>query len=132
MPAASGSLCVVGEILPVRGLIQASTWLVALRSEYAVKCAPYRDGLSFDPFLLLQDGLTASEPGVGGCQNADALVFAQMIVVIDVCFDSSLEGAGQKVVRKELQCFSVLCWSSPGFLDGGWLEISSVSTALLS
>ena len=52
------------------------------------------DGLSFDPFALKQDGLTASEVDVGRRQVPQALMVASMIVVIDEAIDVRFEIAG--------------------------------------
>ena len=52
------------------------------------------DGLSFDPFALKQDGLTASEVDVGRCQVLQALMVAPVIVVLDEAIDVRFEVAG--------------------------------------
>jgi hypothetical protein len=52
---------------------------------------------SFDPFSLQQDGLTASEVDVGGCEIAKALVISLMVVVLDERIDFDFEVAGQIV-----------------------------------
>ncbi len=39
--------------------------------------------VSFDPFSVQQDGLAAPEVDIGGCEIAEALVVAAMIVVTD-------------------------------------------------
>ena len=52
------------------------------------------DGLSFDPFALEQDSLTASEVDVGRRQVPQALMLASMIVVIDEAIDVGFEIAG--------------------------------------
>jgi hypothetical protein len=52
------------------------------------------DGLSFDPFALEQDGVTASEVDVGRRQVPQALMVASVIVVIDEAIDVRLEIAG--------------------------------------
>ena len=52
-----------------------------------MKQASRFDGLSFDPFSLFQNGLTAPEVDVGWCQGLQALVIAPMIVVIDEGID---------------------------------------------
>jgi len=59
------------------------------------------DGVSFDPFALEQDGLTASEVDVGGREVLQALVIATMIVVLDEAADVGFEIAGQVVVLEE-------------------------------
>ena len=48
-----------------------------------MKQASRFDGLPFDPFSLLQDGLTAPEVDVGWRKILQALVIATMVVVID-------------------------------------------------
>ena len=68
---------------------------------------PGFNGLSFDPFSLQQDGLTASEVDVGRCEITQALVISMMIVIIDERRDLSLEVTGQEVVLQKdavLQC----------------------------
>ena len=52
------------------------------------------DCLSFDPFSLQQDGLTASEVNIGGRKIAQALMVAMMIVMIDEAVDAGFEIAG--------------------------------------
>ena len=59
------------------------------------------DGLSFDPFALEEDGLTASEVDVGRRQVPQALMVASMIVVIDEAIDVGLEVAGQVIVLEQ-------------------------------
>ena len=66
-----------------------------------MKQAPVFNGLSFDPFSLLQDGLAAPEVDVGGCQVLQALVVAPMVVVLDKGVDLLPEIAGQIVVFQQ-------------------------------
>ena len=49
------------------------------------------DGLSFDPFALEQDCLTASEVDIGRCQVPQALMVAMVIVVVDEAIDLRFE-----------------------------------------
>ena len=49
------------------------------------------DGLSFDPFSLQQDGLTASKVDIGRCQVPQALMVAAVIVVLDEAIDLRFE-----------------------------------------
>ena len=58
-----------------------SGWILSCVS--FLKQAPVSDGFAFDPFSFQRDGLTALEEDVGGCQIADALVIALMVVVGD-------------------------------------------------
>src|SRR3954466_8545134 len=58
------------------------------------------DGLSLDAPAFLQDGLTAAEVDIGGCEIAEALVSAPMVVVIDEGFDPRLEFAEQVGVAR--------------------------------
>ena len=60
--------------------------------------APIFDGLSFDPFTLLDDGLRPAEVDIGRRDVVQALVVALMVVVLDERFDLSFEIAGQEVV----------------------------------
>ena len=52
------------------------------------------DGLSFDPFSCLQDGVTASEVDVGRREISEALVVAVVIVVLDEGLDLILQITG--------------------------------------
>ena len=52
------------------------------------------DGLSFDPFSHVQNGLSSSEVDVGGREVFQALVIAGMIVVLDEVTDVGFEIAG--------------------------------------
>lgn len=62
-------------------------WLIILGGVFPVVQAPVFGGLSFDPFSFQQDGLVASEVDVGGCEIAQALVIALVIVVRDEGLD---------------------------------------------
>ena len=62
-----------------------------------MKQASRFDGLLFDPFSLLQVGLTATEVDVGGCQVLEALVIAPVVVVIDKGVDLLAEITWQVV-----------------------------------
>ena len=73
-----------------------------------MKQASRFDGLLFDPFLLLQDGLTAPEVDVGGCEVLQALVIAPLIVMLDEGIDLLSEIAGQKVVFQQDAVFQGL------------------------
>ncbi len=52
------------------------------------------DGLSFDPFTLLDDCLGPSELGIGGRHVVQALVITLVIVVLDERLDLGLKVAG--------------------------------------
>ncbi len=63
--------------------------------------APLVDGLAFDPFSCLRDGLAASEVDVGRGEIAEALVVAPVVVIIDEGADLGFESTGQKVVFEQ-------------------------------
>ncbi len=69
-----------------------------LCGQLAVLQAPMFDGLSFDPFTLLDDGCRPAEVGIGGRHVVQALVVSAMVVVLDEGLDLGLEVAGQEVV----------------------------------
>ena len=69
-------------------------WSVMLGGGLAVLQAALFECLSFDPFSLQQDGLTAPEVDVGRRQIAQALVIALMIVVADERIDLRFKIAG--------------------------------------
>jgi len=69
--------------------------LVILGDSFAIKQAPVFDGLSFDPFSLQQDGLTASEVDIGRCEIAQALVIAVVIVMLNERIDLVLGDTGR-------------------------------------
>ena len=58
--------------------------------------APMFDGLSFDPFTLLDDGLCPAEVGVGRRDVVQDLVIALMVVMLDERFDLLLKVAGAR------------------------------------
>ena len=66
------------------------------------------DGLSFDPFALLDDDCGPAEVGVGGRYVVQALVVALVIVMLDERFDLLLEIAGQEVVFQQDAVFQGL------------------------
>ena len=49
--------------------------------------APMFDGLLFDPFSLLEDGVGPAEVGIGRRHNAEALVVALVVVMLDERFE---------------------------------------------
>ena len=51
------------------------------------------EGLSFDPFALKEDRLTATEVDVGRGEIAQALVGAGLVVVLNKSIDLCLESA---------------------------------------
>src|ERR1700748_3315365 len=59
------------------------------------------DGVSFDPFSLHEDGLTASEIDIGGGEIADAFVIAQMIIMLHEAFDVCFKIARQIIVLEQ-------------------------------
>lgn len=64
-----------------------------LGGDLAVLQAPKFDGLSLDPFALLDDGRGPAEVGVGGCHVVEALVVAAVVVMLDEGLDLDLEDA---------------------------------------
>jgi hypothetical protein len=58
-------------------------WVLSLDGELAVLQAPMLDGLSLDPFALLDDGRRPTE--IGACRRhiVQALVVALVVVVLD-------------------------------------------------
>ena len=56
------------------------------------------DGLPFDAFALLDDGLSPAEVGIGRSQVVRALVVTPMIAGIDEGLDPELQVTGQEVV----------------------------------
>ncbi len=66
-----------------------------------MKQASRFDGLPFDPFSLLQDGLTAPEVDVGWRKILQALVIATMVVVIDEGINLLHEIARQIVILEQ-------------------------------
>ena len=72
-----------------------------------MKQASRFEGLSFDPFSLLQDGLAAPEVDVGRGEVLQALVIAPVVVMLDEGVNLVPEIAGQIVVFQQdavLQC----------------------------
>ena len=55
-----------------------------------MKQAPMFDGLSFDPFTLLDDGWRPAEVGIGGRHVVQALVVSAVVVVLDEGLDLGL------------------------------------------
>ena len=70
--------------------------------------APMFDGLSLDPFALLDDGWGLAEVGVGGRHVVQALMVTLVVVVLDESFDLGLKVAGQKVVFQQDAVFQGL------------------------
>ena len=59
------------------------------------------DGLPFDPFALLDDGVSPAEVGVGGRHIAEAFVISAVIIVVDEGLDPGLQIAGQEVIFQQ-------------------------------
>ena len=57
--------------------------------------------LLFDPFPLFQNGFVTPEADICGCDVAQALVVALVVVVIDKGFDLGFEIAGQELVFQQ-------------------------------
>ena len=72
-----------------------------LSGRIAVLQAPFVDAVLLDPFSLLQDGLSASEIDVSGCQVLQALVVTPVIEAGDELADLPLEVARQEAVFQE-------------------------------
>jgi len=68
-------------------------WGLFLGGELAVLQAPMFDGLSFDPFSLLDDGCRPAEVGVGGCHIAQRFVVTLVVVVFGEGLDLGLKVA---------------------------------------
>jgi hypothetical protein len=66
-----------------------------------MKQAALCDGFAFDPFPFQHDDVAAPEVDVGGCEIADALVVAAVIVMIDEGRDLPLEIAWQEVAFEQ-------------------------------
>ena len=62
-----------------------------LGGELAALQAPMFDGLSFNPFTLLDDGFGPAELGIGGCDVIQALMIALVVVVLDEGLDLGLK-----------------------------------------
>jgi hypothetical protein len=77
------------------------------------------DGLSLDPFALLEDGSCPAEVGVAGRQVAQALVITLVVVALDERLDLGLKVAGQEVVFLANAVFKsgASARSYPGFGD---------------
>ncbi len=56
------------------------------------------DGLSFDPFALLDDGAGPGQVGIGGRHVAQSLVVATVVVLLDERLDLAFEITRQEVV----------------------------------
>ena len=69
-----------------------------LGGELAVLQALMFDGLSFDPFALLDNCFSPAEVGIGRRYIAQALVIASVIIVLDERLDLGFEIAGQEVI----------------------------------
>ena len=62
-----------------------------LGGELAALQAPMFDGLSFNPFTLLDDGFGPAELGIGGRDVIQALMIALLVVVLDEGLDLGLK-----------------------------------------
>jgi hypothetical protein len=63
--------------------------------------APTFDGLSLDPFALLDNGRGPAELGIGGRQVAQDFVVTSVIIVFSEGLDLGLKIAGQEVVFQQ-------------------------------
>ena len=59
------------------------------------------DGLSLDPFTLLDDDVNPAELGIGGRHGVQALVVSLVVVVLDERLNLCLEVAGQEAVFQQ-------------------------------
>jgi hypothetical protein len=66
------------------------------------------DGLSLNPFALIEDGSRPSEVGIGRRHVAQRFVITLMVVMLDEGLDLGLEVAGQEVVFQEDAVFQGL------------------------
>lgn len=76
-------------------------WGWVLYGELAVLQAPMFDGLSLDPFALIEDGSRPAEVGVGWRHVGQRFVVTLVVVVLDEGRDLCLEVTGQEVVFQE-------------------------------
>ena len=66
------------------------------------------EGLSFDPFPLVENGFVASEVDVRRCDVVQALMITLVIVMIDEGFDLGFEITGQEIVFQQDAVFQGL------------------------
>ena len=66
-----------------------------------MKQAALFDGFAFDPFPFQHDDVAAAEVDVGGCEVAETLMVAAMVVMIDELRDLLLEITRQEVVLEQ-------------------------------
>ena len=66
-----------------------------------MKQAALLDGFAFDPFPLQCDDVAAPEVDISGCEIAEALMVAAVVVVIDERRDLLLEIARQEVILEQ-------------------------------
>ena len=79
-----------------------------------MKQASRFDGLSFDPFSLLQDGLALAVIDIGRGEVGQTLMIAMVVVMVDEGADLALQVAGHLVV---FQQDAVLESLKPAFHD---------------
>ena len=63
--------------------------------------APLFDGFAFDPFSLLDDGLSPTTVGISRCDVLQALVIALVVVVFDERLDLRFQIAWKEVVFQQ-------------------------------
>ena len=56
------------------------------------------DGLALDPFAFCEDGLSAAEVDIGGCEIVEALVRSGMVVMLDEGRDLPLKVGRRRLV----------------------------------
>lgn len=59
------------------------------------------DGLALDPFAFGEDGRATAEVDIGGCQVAEALVIAGLVVMLDEGCDLPFEILRQVVIIEQ-------------------------------
>jgi hypothetical protein len=79
-----------------------------LCGELLVLQAPVFDGLSLDPFALLDDGFGSSEVGIGRRHVFQTLLVVLVFVMFDKGVDLAFEIAGQEVVFQQDAVFEGL------------------------
>ena len=70
--------------------------------------APMFECLSLDPFSSFDDGGSPAEVGIGGCDVAEAIVVAAMVVMIDEGIDLVFEVTRQVIVLQQDAIFQRL------------------------
>ena len=95
-----------------------------LSGDLAVLQAPIFDGLSFDPFALLDDGLCPAEVGIGRRNVVQALVVALMVVMFDerLTLDQPIQCPLRVGWKKRIFCLSCSSRINWNELRAGWCD----------